>query len=110
MICVVCDGEFDHRSQQKKMAGGKINECPECSDEPEIKVLGLANGDGKQSQTTILKFDSKEDRETFKAYWHSAIGMDRGKSCQLGGDRKPTPNVKFKTIQKAENMNHKGKA
>jgi len=33
--CVHCKEEFDTQSQHKKMAGGKINECPDC-----VETLG----------------------------------------------------------------------
>ena len=39
--CVHCEGEFDDASPAKQRAGGKITECPDCSEETETKYLGL---------------------------------------------------------------------
>jgi hypothetical protein len=61
--CVECSCKFNPLSPAKVRAGGRINQCPDCSDEPVVKYLGLANGDGKQASVTVLAFSSTSDRE-----------------------------------------------
>ena len=107
--CVTCGGTFDTHSPAKLRAGGRINTCPDCSDEPAVKYLGLSAGDGKQAGVTILKFDSKEDREEYRQMWWVNSGMMVGKSCQLGYQKR-TPNIRFRTVTQATATNHKGKA
>lgn len=106
--CVVCDVNFDPNSHAKKMIGGKINTCPDCSEEPAVKYLGLSSGDGKQAGVTVLKFESKEDREVYRQAWWVNSGMMVGKSCQLG-IQTHTPAVRFKTVTAATATNHKGR-
>ena len=107
--CIICGGSFNPHSFAKRTAGGKINNCPDCSDEPTVKYLGLSAGDGKQASLTVLKFESHADREEYRqAFWVNS-GMMVGKSCQLG-IQKPTPNVRFRTMSQSSATNHKGKA
>jgi len=106
--CIVCGTEFDHLSHAKRLAGGKINTCADCSSEPAVKYLGLTAGDGKQAGITVLKFESKNDREEYRQAWWVNSGMMVGKSCQLGY-QKSTPNVKFKTVTQSSATNHKGR-
>lgn len=110
MICRCCDIEFDPNSKEKKEAGGKIYHCPDCSEETEIKYIGLQSADGKQSQATILKFESEKDKETYLKFWQNNSGLHKSKSCQLGDHLSTTPNVKFETISGFSPTNHKGKA
>jgi hypothetical protein len=107
--CAVCGGSFDSNSLAKRLAGGRINTCPDCSEEPAVRYLGLSAGDGKQAGVTILKFDSHEDREEYRQAWWVNSGMMVGKSCQLGYQKR-TPNVKFKTVTQSTATNHKGRA
>jgi hypothetical protein len=107
--CAVCGGSFDPNSLAKRMAGGRINQCPDCSEEPAVRYLGLSAGDGKQAGVTILKFDSHEDREEYRQAWWVNSGGTVGKSCQLGYQKR-TPNVKFKTVTQSAATNHKGRA
>ena len=107
--CVVCGGPFDTHSPAKLRVGGKITQCSECSDEPAVRYLGLAAGDGKQAGVTILKFDSHEDREEYRQMWWVNSGMMVGKACQMGYSKR-TPNIKFKTVTQATATNHKGRA
>ena len=65
MICIHCEFEFDINSTEKRSAGGKINECADCSEENVIKYAGVQAADGKQAQATILKFDSEADKKQF---------------------------------------------
>jgi len=90
-------------------AGGHVGTCPECSKEPTVKYLGLSAGDGKQAGVTILKFETKDDREEYRQMWWVNSGMMVGKSCQLGFQKR-TPNVKFKTVTQSSATNHKGRA
>ena len=59
MTCVHCEAEFDLHSPVKLKAGGKVNECVECSEEGVVKYVGLQAADGKQSQVQILSLDRK---------------------------------------------------
>jgi len=107
--CVVCGYVFNPMSPAKRLAGGKINHCPDCSDESTVKYLGLSAGDGKQAGITVLKFESASDREEYRQMWWVNSGMMVGKSCQLGFQKR-TPNVKFKTVTQSTSTNHKGRA
>lgn len=109
MICVHCEDEFDVNSSAKQKAGGKINECPDCSEENVIKYAGVQAADGKQAQATILKFSSESDRSSYISFWQNNSGLHKGKSCQLGNHLSTTPNVKFETITDFTPTNHKGK-
>ncbi|CAB4196850.1 hypothetical protein UFOVP1290_370 [uncultured Caudovirales phage] len=108
-ICIYCGEEFDLMSPGKVKAGGKITECPDCSEEHTIKYAGVQAADGKQAQATILKFESDSDRQAYLAFWQNNSGLHKGKSCQLGSHLSTTPNVKFSTITGFNPTNHKGK-
>lgn len=107
--CVDCDTSFDPRSHAKLRAGGRINQCADCSSESTVKYLGLTAGDGKQAGITVLKFNTAADREEYRQMWWVNSGMGVGKSCQLGR-QKPTPNVRFSTVTQSTATNHKGRA
>ena len=94
--CVVCDEPFDPNSAEKQKSGGLITHCADCSEEIEVKYVGLQSADGKQSQATILKFESEEDKKTYIRFWRNNTGMNKGKSCQLGNHLSTTPKTKFK--------------
>lgn len=106
--CIECESMFDPRSPAKMRAGGHIGTCPDCSQESTVKYLGLSAGDGKQAGVTVLKFESKEDREEYRQMWWVNSGMMVGKACQLGYQKR-TPNVKFKTVTQSTATNHKGR-
>ena len=106
--CVSCGIDFDPNSPAKRRAGGRINTCHNCSDEPAVKYLGLSAGDGKQAGVTVLKFESKADREAYREMWYVNSGMMVGKSCQLG-IQKANPGVRFQTVTQSLATNHKGK-
>jgi hypothetical protein len=108
-ICIHCECEFDIKSIEKRRAGGRINECPSCSEENVIKYAGVQAADGKQSQATILKFESEADRSRYLSFWQNNSGLHKGKSCQLGNHLSTTPNIKFETITDFSPTNHKGK-
>lgn len=108
--CVACEEDFDPQSPEKKKAGGLITHCPECSDEPTVKYVGLQAADGKQSQATILKFDTNKDKDSYIRFWKNNSGYNKGKSCQLGNHLSTTPGVKFTTVVPHNPTNHKGKA
>lgn len=108
--CVHCGVDFNINDPAKKRAGGKINECPDCSDEPETRYLGLQSADGKANGVTILKFESNEDRKAYMEMWRVNSGMLVGKQCQMMY-HKTTPGVKFtKVHEQGLGMNHKGKS
>jgi len=113
--CKHCGDEFNPKSRAKQLAGGYANECPNCveargGDDSPPKYLACAAGDGKSAGITILKFDTDEDREAYSKAWLNNAGMHKGKSCQLGSHLTPMSGIKFKTVQKMENLNHKGRA
>lgn len=108
--CVHCELDFDLNSIAKAKAGGKVNECPDCSVEPAIKYAGVQAADGKQSQATILKFSSEQDKQKYIHFWQNNSGLHKGKSCQLGNHLSTTPSVKFETITAFNPTNHKGKS
>lgn len=108
--CVLCDFSFDTDSPEKKLAGGIISHCPDCSEEIVVKYVGLQAADGKQSQATILKFESESDKNKYVAFWQNNSGYHKSKSCQLGNHLSTTPGVKFTTVVAYSPTNHKGKA
>lgn len=108
--CIHCSCKFDPRSPAKERAGGRINECPDCSDEPAVRYLGLANGDGKQASITVLAFGSASDRERYSDFYRNNAGYHRGKSCQLGSHLSTDPGVHFRTVTQSTATNHKGRA
>ena len=108
--CIHCEEEFDLDSPEKKIAGGKVNECAECSEEPTVKYAGVQAADGKQTQATILKFDSEQDKKRYLAFWRNNMGMHKGKSCTLGRHLSTDPGIKFQTIVAHTPTNHKGRA
>jgi hypothetical protein len=107
--CTDCENIFDSSSQQKKRAGGRINQCPDCSLETSPKVLGFASGDGKMASLSILKFKSQSDAEAYKEYFAKASGLRNGKSCQMHKPALTAPNVQFRTVAQSEATNHKGR-
>lgn len=108
-VCVECEEEFDLNSQAKKLAGGKITNCAECSEETAVKYAGVQAADGKQSQAAILKFESESDKKRYIAFWQNNSGLHRGKSAQLGAHLSTDPGIKFETVVAHEATNHKGK-
>lgn len=108
-ICAICGDEFDLRSPAKMRVGGKANECVDCSVETEVKYAGVQAADGKQSQATILRFDSEADKEKYIAFWKNNSGYHKGKSCQLGNHLSTTPGISFETVTGFKPTNHKGK-
>lgn len=111
LTCEVCETEFDLHSNQKKLAGGKINNCPDCAEEVAIKYAGVQAADGKQNQATILKFESEKDKQNYIRFWKNNSGYNKGKSgSQLGAHLSTTPNIKFQTLVDFKPTNHKGKS
>jgi len=108
--CIHCNVEFDVHSSLKRSAGGRINECHECSTEDTIKYAGVQSADGKQAQATILKFKSEADKTAYLQFWQNNSGLHKGKSCQLGNHLSTTPNVKFEIVTDFTPTNHKGKS
>jgi len=113
--CKHCDLPFDLNSTAKKMAGGKINECPDCVEElgteTAVKYLGLSSGDGKAAAISIVAFESTEDRKAYADAWKATTGFHKGKSCHLSGSQttiggRPMRHVAYN----AGHENHKGKA
>lgn len=109
MECSECGFQFDPRSPAKLRAGGRITTCPDCSEEPAVKYLGLQAGDGKQAGITVLQFSSAQDREKYSDFWKNNSGMHKSRACQLGTHLSADPGIQFKTIVTTGPMNHKGK-
>lgn len=107
--CTECGFNFDPRSPAKLRAGGRINTCPDCSEESTVRYLGLQAGDGKQAGITVLQFSSQRDRETYSDFWKNNSGAHKGKSCQLGTHLSTTPGVSFRTVTQSTATNHKGR-
>ena len=107
--CVHCEFPFDTNSPAKKRAGGRINECVDCTGEDVPRYLGVASGDGKMASITILSFGNINEREQYKSFWANNSGLHRGKSCQLGSHTSTDPGIKFRTVTQTAAMNHKGK-
>lgn len=112
--CIHCEAEFNERSRLKQLVGGKVNECPDCveangGDQSPPKYLGVMAGDGKMSGVTILQFESEADRKAYAQAHRNNSGQNKGKECQLGTHLTPMSGIKFKTVQRTEAMNHKGK-
>lgn len=108
--CKECDSQFDLHSEAKKQSGGLIFLCPDCSEESTVKYVGLQSADGKQSQATILKFNSNQDKNDYIAYWQNVTGLHKGKVCQLSKSAKTTPSIPFTTVVSHNPTNHKGKS
>jgi len=108
--CIECGEDFDLNSLAKRRAGGLINHCPECSVETTVMYAGVQAADGKQSQATILKFNTEQDKANYISFWKNNSGYHKGKSCQLGAHLSTTPSVQFQTLQSFNPTNHKGKS
>lgn len=107
--CIICGDDFETTSPEKIKASGKINHCADCSDETEVRVLGLQSSDGKQNHITILKFDSDNDKDKYIDFWKNNSGYNKSKSCQLGNHLTSDPKIHFKIITTFQSTNHKGK-
>jgi hypothetical protein len=110
--CTECETVFDDACKQKKLAGGRITHCPDCSDEHVVRYLGVQNAAGKMSGCEILAFNSNAERQAFNAHWRNNSGMHCGKSCQLGAHNTAgSGSFKFKRIAEfGRNDNHKGRS
>lgn len=107
--CIHCECPFDTDSPAKRRAGGRINECPECTGEDVPRYLGVASGDGKMASIAILAFNNKAEREQYKSFWQNNSGLHKGKECQLGSHLSVNPGISFRTVTQSGAMNHKGK-
>lgn len=116
MICKHCNETFDLHSREKKEAQGYINECPDCieemgGDQSPPKYLGVAAGNGKMSDITILQFETEEQRSSYSKAHRNNSGYNKGKSCQLGNHLTSMSGMKFKKVaENFANANHKGKS
>ena len=112
--CKHCGAEFNPKSRMKQLAGGYADECPSCveergGDDSPPAYLAVQAGDGKMSGITILQFNSEADREAYSKAHKNNSGYHKGKECQLGGHLTPMSGIRFKTVQRQEATNHKGK-
>jgi hypothetical protein len=109
ITCVICEDEFDLHSPAKQKRGGKVNICCDCGEETVVKYAGVQAADGKQSQATILKFKSEEDKTKYIRFWQNNSGLFKAKNCQLS-NLSTTPDISFETVVGFTPTNHKGKA
>lgn len=115
MDCKHCGIEFNHNSQQKRAAGGKINECPDCvielGTETAVPYAGVAAGDGKGVGVTVLAFETPADRAAYVKAWRSTSGQNVGKACQMSNSNAYIGGLKFKKIGESGSIgtNHKGR-
>lgn len=113
-ICIHCESEFDLHDKRKIKAGGKINECADCIEElggdiSPPRYLGVAAGNGKMSDVTVLKFKDEKSREIYAKSWKNNSGQNKGKSCQLGRHLTSMTGMKFEIVaENRGNDNHKG--
>ena len=112
--CKHCDLPFDLNSTAKKMAGGKINESPDCVEElgteTAVKYLGLTSGDGKMASLSIVAFNSVEDREAYGKAWQSATDPYQASPRSMSEVSGSLGSVKIRHIaHQAANPNHKGR-
>jgi hypothetical protein len=108
-VCIECEDEFDLNSPAKRRVGGLASTCVSCSQENVVRYAGVQSADGKQSQATILKFGSEQDRNKYIKFWQNNSGLHKGKSCTLGKHLSTDPGIKFETITDFTPTNHKGK-
>jgi len=72
--CKHCEIEFNVNSRQKRLAGGYINECPDCveargGDDSAPKHLGVAGPLG--DDVSVVRFDSQKRRDEFQNDYNS---------------------------------------
>jgi hypothetical protein len=106
--CIICEESYDTLSPEKRRVGGLITQCPNCSEEPSVRAIGLCSGDGKQASITIVRLASNKDREAFMRFWKRATGYHKGKECQMDSHL-TSPKLSFRTVLQTEATNHKGK-
>ena len=114
-VCVHCGDEFDHTSRDKRRAGGKINECPDCvvslGTETAPVSVGVGAGDGKTTLITIMRFPSQQNADAYVKAYKNSTGFNKGKSCHLGSTNiMHTDNLGGTIIGEfGGNGNHKGR-
>lgn len=113
--CKHCNVTFDLNSTAKKMAGGRINECPDCVEElgteTAVKYLGLSSGDGKAAAISIVAFESNEDRAAYASAWRDNTGHNGGYGGHLSSSNSTIGGRPMRHVgYNAGNANHKGKA
>jgi len=111
--CKHCGSEFDTVSRAKRLAGGLINECPDCVEELQTDrgdtLVGVTSGDGKTALITVMRFENNQDGKQFLHNWRLSTGFYRGKSCQMGGTRTLDMDGKGRKVGEfGGNPNHKG--
>jgi hypothetical protein len=111
-VCRHCEDEFETTSRAKQIAGGKIDECPDCAEEAGEVYVGLTAGDGKVGECTIMAFKDPKSASQYVSNWQRSTGYHRGKSCQLGGTTSLDMSYTGARMvgQFGGNGNHKGKA
>jgi len=107
--CRACGESFDPASPEKQRAGGLIIHCPDCSEETEVKYLGVPNAAGKSQGIEVLAFPDEDARRRFSHAWGKNKGMGKGKSSPLGAAG-GLEGIPFKKVADfGRNDNHKGK-
>ena len=108
--CEICEEEFDLNSPEKKRARGKINHCPDCSEETATRYLAVKSANGKMSDLTILAFEDEQQRDNYQRAWRASTGFNKGKSCHLSKCMPSMSGLKFRKVgENQANANHKGK-
>ena len=83
-VCNICGDDFDPKSLDKIRAGGKINECPDCSVERAPVSVGVGAGDGKTTLITIMRFPNQTNADAYMKAYKNSTGFNKGRSCHLG--------------------------
>lgn len=114
--CVYCGEEFDTKSSDKIMAGGRINECSDCvvqlRTEKAPVSIGVGSGDGKTTLITVMRFDNQSKASAYMKAYKNSTGFNKGKSCHLGSTNiMHTDSFGGRMVAEfGGNGNHKGRA
>lgn len=114
--CVHCGEEFDTKSSDKIMVGGRINECSDCvvqlKTEKAPVSIGVGAGDGKTTLITVMRFDSQSKASAYMKAYKNSTGFNKGRSCHLGSTNiMHTDSLGGRVIgEYGGNTNNKGRA
>lgn len=114
--CVHCGEEFDTKSSDKILVGGRINECSDCvvslKTERAPVSIGVGAGDGKTTMITVMRFDDQKKASAYMKAYKNSTGFNKGRSCHLGSTNiMHTDSLGGKVIgEYGGNSNNKGRA
>jgi hypothetical protein len=83
-VCRHCEDEFETTSRAKQIAGGKIDECPDCAEESGEVYVGLTAGDGKVGECTIMAFKDPKAAATYVDRIPPRCGLSDGRDDLIG--------------------------